>query len=165
MDFNLDIDLLEKIIYTPNNMKEAPKGLANIISQAKESPTYKKRILEEQVRKTCIDILTSHAKSINGIEYVEPVVRRIGSDTVVFKIGDHTVMNNGGSMEETRLEMAVNPTNSYSFNHNEFQTVFTVSMFGVQNKKLTEPTAVELKGYLETLNYLKGELGEKNKNK
>jgi hypothetical protein len=146
--------------YTPTNMAsiEIPKGLVNIIEQAKETPEYKRRVLEGQVVGLC-DLIFKSDPFSEG--YVPPVIRKIGKNTIALKISKKENLDSRIT-EETTLKLAIDVFNVML--DEGFMTVFTIGASGVKNMKSEQPTMEELTGYLETLKYFKNESDKDRKN-
>ena len=146
------------------NNSEAPKGLMNIISEVKETPEYRKKVMEMRVSALCEEILR-HGEHLSSGRYVESVAMTIERDTIILKLDEDTVLNNGGNMREVALKIAVNPGRKSQCKKDEFKTIFTKNILGIKNNKFEKPTINQLENYQDALDYLKITLESNRKTK
>jgi hypothetical protein len=146
-------------------MGEIPKGLTKAVVEAKERPQYIRKILVDQVGELCGDIIEKFTTHDYGSGYLKPIGRIVDRDYVAVKLEEEEVPNNGGSITETSLKIAVNPSNRLIIPENEFTTLFTDSGFGVRNKLGKDAEIEELTDYLEILKYYRERLAKEKKDK
>jgi len=133
---------------------EAPRGLMNIISEVKKTPEYTEKVMKENISNLCEEILKQGRNTSSG-RYIEPIAMTIERDTIVLKLDEDTISNNGGSMDKVTLKIALNPGDKSQCREDEFKTIFTKNMFGIRNYKYEKPTIAQLESYQDTLDYIK----------